>query len=350
MSLPLVSIIVNNFNYAAYVSQAVESALAQTHPRTEVIVVDDASTDGSREIIQSFADRIVPVLRPQNGGQAAAFNAGFAASHGDIVIFLDADDYLYPTAAERVVSAWGPGVGTVQYRLHVVDATGNQIEIYPDVRVPFDSGNVVPKLLATGRYVGNVTSGNAFARETLRAIFPIPEDRFRISADGYVLTVAPFYGSVASIESPLGAYRRHGANQWLVAPSLLAGYQRQVAHDLAKHDVLAERAAAFGLNVAPDAWLNEPGHVLARLGSLCLDPQHHPIASDDRFSLAVRGARVTRRAALPWRRRTLWSMWYLCVGLLPARLAREVFLWRWDPSSRPSPLKRVLQTLGRSSH
>src|SRR3954454_24795212 len=105
VSPPLVSIIVSNFNYAAFLRQSVESALVQTHPRTEVIVVDDASTDDSREVIRSFGIRIVPVLQERNGGQAAALNEGFAASHGDLVIFLDADDYLYPTAAARVVSA-----------------------------------------------------------------------------------------------------------------------------------------------------------------------------------------------------------------------------------------------------
>jgi glycosyltransferase involved in cell wall biosynthesis len=89
---PLVSIVVNNFNYGRFLRQSIESALAQDHPRTEVIVVDDASTDGSVEIIRSFGDRIVPVCQERNGGQAAALNAGFAASRGELIIFLDADD------------------------------------------------------------------------------------------------------------------------------------------------------------------------------------------------------------------------------------------------------------------
>ena len=180
------SIVVNNFNYEAFLRQSLESALSQTHPRTEVIVADDASTDGSRDIIRSFGDRIVPVLQERNGGQAAALNAGFAASRGDLVIFLDADDYLYPHAAARVVAAWAPTIGTVQYRLHLVDREGREIEIFPDARNPFDSGDVVPKLLAAGRYRGTVTSGNAFARRTLESILPIPEEQFRISADGYL--------------------------------------------------------------------------------------------------------------------------------------------------------------------
>jgi hypothetical protein len=347
VSPPLVSIIVGNFNYAAFLRQSVESALVQTHPRIEVIVVDDASTDDSREVIQSFGIRIVPALRERNGGQAAALNEGFAASHGDLVIFLDADDYLYPTAAARVASAWAPGIGTVQYRLHLVDAGGKEIEIYP--QAPFDSGNVVPKLLSTGRYVGNVTSGNAFARETLQAILPIPAERFRISADGYLLTAAPFYGSVASIEEPLGAYRNHGANYWLVGRTSARGFRRQILHDLAKQDVLAERAATFGLTVAPDPWLGDSDHVLSRLGSLLLEPEQHPVPSDIRIGLAQRGAWLTCRTGLPWSRRAVLAAWYLSIGLLPAHFGRKAFAWRWDASSRPRGLARALQTLRRIS-
>jgi glycosyltransferase involved in cell wall biosynthesis len=67
----------------------------------------------------------VPVLQKKNGGQAAAMNAGFAASHGDLVIFLDADDYLCPKAAGLAAAALGPSIGTVQYRMYLVNAVGN---------------------------------------------------------------------------------------------------------------------------------------------------------------------------------------------------------------------------------
>src|SRR4051812_12972155 len=95
---PLVSIIVNNFNYARYLREAIDSALDQRYEPTEIIVVDDGSTDRSREIIASYGSSIIPVYKP-NGGQASALNAGFAASRGDIIVFLDADDILFPEAA-----------------------------------------------------------------------------------------------------------------------------------------------------------------------------------------------------------------------------------------------------------
>jgi Glycosyl transferase family 2 len=342
---PLVSIVVNNFNYARFLRQSVESALAQTHPRVEVVVVDDASNDGSREIIRSFGDRIVPVLQERNGGQAAALNAGFAASRGDLVIFLDADDYLYPDAAQKAASALASGVGTIQYRLHLVDAAGKPIDVYPPPELAFDSGNVVPKLLATGRYEGTVTSGNAFVRETLSAIVPIPVDRFRISADGYLVTVAPFHGMVVSIDEPLGAYRMHGSNLWMTGPSLARRFRRSVLHDGDKHRVLAERAASLGLVPDPQPGLRDYQHLGVRMGSLCLEPAQHPIPSDTRLGLALHGARSAWRAPLPARRRALLAAWFLCLGLLPRPLAGEVLSWYLDASSRPPIVKRLFKLL-----
>ena len=347
MARPLVSIVVNNFNYGRFLRQSIESALAQDHPRTEVIVVDDASTDGSVEIIRSFGDRIVPVCQEQNGGQAAALNAGFAASRGELIIFLDADDYLYPQAAAAVAAAWTPGVGTVQYRLDLVDKCGQRIDLYPAREVGFDTGDVVPKLLETGRYEGTVTSGNAFARKTLCAVLPIPEEVFRICADGYLITTAPFYGAVAAIEEPLGAYRLHGGNLWSGGPSLAARFRRAIGHDADKHRVLAERAAVLGLRASGEPGLGDYQHIGVRLGSLCLEPERHPFASDTRIGLAWRGARASWRARLPWKRRLVMAAWFLSVGVPPRTIARHTLAWNLDARSRPPRVDGFLKVLRR---
>src|SRR5215213_900396 len=92
---PLVSVIIDNYNYGRFLREAIDSALGQTYPRVEVIVVDDGSTDDSRAVIAAYGDRVVPVLK-ENGGQASAFNAGFAASRGELICFLDADDTFMP--------------------------------------------------------------------------------------------------------------------------------------------------------------------------------------------------------------------------------------------------------------
>ncbi len=117
---PLVSIVINNYNYGRYLRAAIDSSLAQTYPQVEVVVVDDGSTDDSREIIESYGKRILPVIK-DNGGQGSAFNAGFAASRGEIVIFLDADDELLSNAIDQVAAAWRPGVAKIQFQLELID-------------------------------------------------------------------------------------------------------------------------------------------------------------------------------------------------------------------------------------
>ena len=104
MSDPLVSILINNYNYGRYLGTAIESALNQTYSPTEVIIVDDGSTDNSREVIASFGSRVISVLKI-NGGQASAFNAGFAASRGNLICFLDSDDCFLPQKTAEVVKA-----------------------------------------------------------------------------------------------------------------------------------------------------------------------------------------------------------------------------------------------------
>src|SRR6188474_3407037 len=97
----LVSVIIDNYNYGRFLREAIDSALGQTYPRVEVIV-DDGSTDDSRAVIAAYGDRVVPVLK-ENGGQASAFNAGFAASRGELICFLDSDDAFKPEKVAAVV-------------------------------------------------------------------------------------------------------------------------------------------------------------------------------------------------------------------------------------------------------
>jgi glycosyltransferase involved in cell wall biosynthesis len=119
---PLVSIVIPNFNYGLFLKDAITSALNQTYPNTEVIVVDDGSTDNSREVIAGYGSRIVPVLK-RNGGRGSAIDEGFLASSGDIVCFLDSDDVWLPHKVERIVAVFEkyPEVGWVRHNLEMVD-------------------------------------------------------------------------------------------------------------------------------------------------------------------------------------------------------------------------------------
>jgi glycosyltransferase involved in cell wall biosynthesis len=95
MTQPLVSVIIPCYKQAHYLPEAVESALAQTWPHVETIVVNDGSPDDTEAVAKQYGDRIRYVARP-NGGLAAARNTGIAQARGDYFKFLDSDDYLHP--------------------------------------------------------------------------------------------------------------------------------------------------------------------------------------------------------------------------------------------------------------
>src|SRR5271169_216897 len=120
------SVIIANYNYRDFVAAAISSALAVEWPDKEVIVVDDASTDDSRTVIDEFRGKVAAYFRPKSY-QLGAHIFGFEHSAGDVIIFLDADDLLEPAVMVEVAKVWRPGVSKVQYRMNVIDATGTQL-------------------------------------------------------------------------------------------------------------------------------------------------------------------------------------------------------------------------------
>jgi len=98
----LASVIIACYNQAHFLHEAIESALAQTYPRREIIVVDDGSTDNTAEVTAGFAG--IRYTRQENSGVSAARNSGLKESRGEYVVFLDADDRLLPEALEVGVS------------------------------------------------------------------------------------------------------------------------------------------------------------------------------------------------------------------------------------------------------
>jgi glycosyltransferase involved in cell wall biosynthesis len=122
-----VSIIVVNFNYDRFLAAAIDSALCQDHALCEVIVVDDYSTDNSRAIISQYGDRIRSVLQKTNGGQIVAVNRTWPLAHHPILMFLDADDILYPTSAAIVAGVWTEKTAKAQFPLQTIDEAGLQL-------------------------------------------------------------------------------------------------------------------------------------------------------------------------------------------------------------------------------
>jgi glycosyltransferase involved in cell wall biosynthesis len=125
-------VVVPAYNAEAYIGVAVESALAQSYPWLEVLVVDDGSTDGTAAVVEALAarDRRVRLLRQENGGVAAARNLAIAHARGDYVAPLDADDFWYPGKIEaqvRRIERGGPRMGLVYTWWMSVDQEGRPV-------------------------------------------------------------------------------------------------------------------------------------------------------------------------------------------------------------------------------
>ena len=341
-----VSIIINNYNYERFLSEAIDSAISQSYQNTEVIVVDDCSTDNSRDVIASYGDKIIPVYHQENGKQAAAFNSGFEKSKGEIIIFLDADDYLLPNAVEKIVSVWKPNLAKVHYRLAVVDSNRESLGFsYPQGGIPLSSGEVWRIILEFGGYQSVATSGNALNRKALEEVFPI-SDEYKLTADDYLSMLIPFYGEVVAINEPLAAYRIHTSNQWALATVTGDRFHRFVRHDLQNHQILEQKANALGIELPKDFEQRSIGRLWARMVSLRLDPQNRPRPSDKALPLIYMSIRsVWKYTDHIWYKKVIFSLWCLWVGLLPLPLAKIGITWLYLPHQRPKPIDWVRQIL-----
>ena len=215
----LVSILINSYNYGRFLPDAIESAIAQTYPHCEVIVVDDGSTDGSLDIIASYGDRIIPILKG-NGGQASAFNAGFEQSRGDIVCFLDADDTFATHKTEQLVEIFNgqPAAGWCFHPIKRVDEHLKPMEGdkgyrgeegFYDLRSLMQKG----KLGDATPFDCLVTSGMCFTREMLNRLLPMPTD-IKITSDDYLKYAAMGTHPGYMLLEKLACQRLHGNNAY----------------------------------------------------------------------------------------------------------------------------------------
>lgn len=216
---PLVSIIISSYNYGRFLKECIDSALNQTYLQIEVIVVDDGSTDNSCEIIAGYENKILKIFQ-QNCGQASAFNNGFKASRGDIICFLDSDDILLPTAIQKAVELFGHSdIIKAHWPLWIIDEYGTKTGRIMH-STDLSEGDLRDVLLKEGPagYNWPSTTGNAWVREFINKVFPIPENMFRIGPDAYLSTLAPLFGSIGKVVDAQGCYRIHGTNNTYQKP------------------------------------------------------------------------------------------------------------------------------------
>ncbi len=210
---PTFSIVVCNYNYEAHVQRAIDSALNQTCPAQQVIVVDDGSTDGSWQKIQAYGPRIT-ALRKANEGQISGYNLGFEQVKSDYVIFLDSDDFLSEDCIASLTDMVQPGTTRMHWRMQLVDPQGQP------------TGGVIPSELFDGRAdhvrlakglmpASAPGSGNAYSSAMLSTVMPLPLDEIdKHGADFFAIRASTWLGTVQAFEArPLGHYRVHSDDE-----------------------------------------------------------------------------------------------------------------------------------------
>jgi glycosyltransferase involved in cell wall biosynthesis len=256
--LPLVSVVIVNYNYGRFLKQAADSVFEQTYPNIECIIVDNASTDESADVLLAISKQYPSTTilrRSDNGGQSLATIEGFEASSGEYVVFLDADDVLLPTflathifvhlslripvgftSADMIQSVDSRMVLGTIYGLSEYVRSGRGVkpglvrridesapEVWPlrcpDVGIESQVHLVQPG--DVGIWVWAPTSGNCFRRDALQLFLMKDSLReLRSCTDAYLIRGISVLMGSALIDRSLGIYRLHGMNVFSKHPNL----------------------------------------------------------------------------------------------------------------------------------
>jgi glycosyltransferase involved in cell wall biosynthesis len=364
MAPPLLSIIVTNYNYARFLRDAIDSALAVAYVEKEVIVVDDGSTDGSQEIIASYGNRIIAILMEKNEGQATAANLGFSRSKGQLIHFLDSDDMDLPELMEYVLPSIDGSVAKVQYPMLIVDANNKPAgSMYPNFTAKMTPNMAAAEFKRTGFYECSPTSGNVYTRWFLEKIFPIPE-KIAAGFDCFVNMAAPHLGRIVSLTRPLVSYRIHGSNSWAVDgiareldPERFAFYVRD---DINRTVYGMSLAKTLGEPFDPRVLDLQVRHMLQRLCYQRFSRDKHPI-TEDRVQAIADLAKDILRDDTVWnimrrtchavaesplmssKGKTLVTAWAIAIAVLPRRMAFRLAELRFVPQSRPQLIRTLMR-------
>lgn len=267
---PTLTIVVNNYNYAHFLEEALDNALIQLNDGDELIVIDDGSTDGSPELLRRYEKNHGITLQMQkNQGQLKAVRVGIEMAHGDVVVLLDSDDYFLPGYLDRLreIYAQHPGVDFVFADAEVGGSAASQNH---SARRALDAMELEPGVIGTTRwgttlffeFVGISTSGVSLRRALAQKIIALPEHlnktrrippllahllrisptearKAGLTADGLIVRAASMLGAIKFYDNRPGFfYRIHGKNKYANASALGRRYLRQSRKALIVSSVL----------------------------------------------------------------------------------------------------------------
>jgi glycosyltransferase involved in cell wall biosynthesis len=219
MLKPAVTVLIDTYNQERFIEKAIVSVLEQDFPRAEmeILVVDDGSTDRTPEFVRKFEPH-VRLLRKTNGGQASAFNSGIPEARGEIVAFLDGDDWW---AKEKISVVTGylesrPHIGVVGNGIYEVDSDTSQTA----ATIPQHNREIRFDTVSDGRFFRQMicffgTSRLSIRRNILPRVLPVPE-QLVVEADEFVSTMSVAYSAAGLIQQPLTFYRLHADNLFQV--------------------------------------------------------------------------------------------------------------------------------------
>ena len=329
---PRLSVVITCYNYESFVADAIESILQQ-EANVNIVVVDDCSTDGSRDVISRFGDQITAVFQETNQGHGGGFNTGFSMTdpETDLIMFLDADDFLLPGAVATILGNYQPETVMYHYRMRYADPSGKLSGIHPSMRIALADGDISKKLREDGRYNGQITSGLVFSRGVLEKVLPMDSECYRQGGDGYLAAVVPLYGECQSSDETISGYRLHDMQHSKFQAAYAKRARWAIGHDLERYRSILHHAQKLGLNVSDDLPERDPLHLEQRLISIMFDPAQHPVAGDTLAALS------RKMVNLEGNQRAFWKL----VAIAPPELKRLFMRWKIDPRTRPALLVKI---------
>jgi glycosyltransferase involved in cell wall biosynthesis len=339
--LPRISVIVTCYNYGRYVARAIDSALEQSYENLELIVVDDGSSDETPSVLQRYAAR-ARIITQANQGSIAAYNRGFAAASGDVIILLDADDWLEPGALARVAEHWTPEVAKIQWELKIVDTEGNDLgRKFCHFDTGYDAARVRESFRRTGTYRWPVSVGNAYSRWFAEKVFPLSVEH---GPDGALNTVAPLYGDVVTLPEVLAAYRIHGQNLWSSRGNDFARLPERIRQRRAELDLVRVHADRTGQQ-APEVSLDhEIAFLNYRLMAQQLGLSYPGSPIDSKLGLFLKALRLLKREGYPLRHGLAHASWFAALGLGPKPVARALMQLRFRRAALKAAGRRWLKS------